>query len=342
MAVSNGGQHLRIIKAELQDQGRYVCRAKNVHGQIENAVDLTVKARKPRTKVRSESAGPKTIKADVGSSLEIKCDAMGDGSARFLYWTKDNRLLSSSEQVKQMQDGRLMLTGLSETMSGRYECIATRGRDRRTTSTLVTINSSPNIPEVGNEDDSDSVIVSAIEAATDAVNNAVAQTAAKLSARNKTISDSITSLRYPDEKYQHSAKGNEIYELAINALNENGLENLRFSDEDLELLANVSGCDVHRSKRNIDCSSDVCFHAKYRSTDGSCNNLNRPWVGSSLTTFKRLLPAQYENKYYTPVGELFISRSSYNLTISIHRQDGIQASYIMATNCQVRERFPWI
>ena len=42
----------------------------------------------------------------------------------------------------------------------------------------------------------------------------------------------------------------------------NGLEDLRFSDEDLELLANVSGCQVHRSRRNIDCDTDPCFHAK--------------------------------------------------------------------------------
>ena len=56
-----------------------------------------------------------------------------------------------------------------------------------------------------------------------------------------------------------------MYEQALRTLAaSSGLENLRFSDEDLELLANVSGCLVHRSKRNIDCDTDPCFHAKFR------------------------------------------------------------------------------
>ena len=113
------------------------------------------------------------------------------------------------------------------------------------------------------------------------------------------------------------ARGNEIFESAIEKLASSrralpspdapeGLDELLFSDDDLELLANVSGCEVHASRRAIDCANDMCFHAKFRTIDGTCNNLQRPLLASSFTTFKRLLPPQYENGYFTPMGKTII------------------------------------
>ena len=71
-------------------------------------------------------------------------------------------------------------------------------------------------------------------------------------------------------------------------------------------LVKANFFDEHTFKK--DCvknrSVDRPVDIKFRSIDGTCNNLNKPWVGSSLTTFKRLMPAQYENKQYTPIGEL--------------------------------------
>ena len=72
------------------------------------------------------------------------------------------------------------------------------------------------------------------------------------------------------------------------------------SPVNLELLANLSGCLSHR--RHVNCSQDICTHRKFRTIDGSCNNLQNPLWGSSLTSFKRLLPAQYENHFNTPRG----------------------------------------
>ena len=86
-----------------------------------------------------------------------------------------------------------------------------------------------------------------------------------------------------------------------------GLEDLLFSDDDLELLANVSGCEVHASRRLIDCATDMCFHINFRTIDGTCNNVQRPLSGASFTTFKRLIAPVYENGYFTPIG-----KSAYN------------------------------
>ena len=53
------------------------------------------------------------------------------------------------------------------------------------------------------------------------------------------------------------------------------------SPVNLELLANLSGCEAHRKTTN--CSQDLCYHSKYRAIDGSCNNFQNPLWGSSLT-----------------------------------------------------------
>nr|XP_018667950.1 peroxidasin-like isoform X2 [Ciona intestinalis] len=69
--------------------------------------------------------------------------------------------------------------------------------------------------------------------------------------------------------------------------------------EAVELVANLSGCSAHRP--NIDCSRDICFHRKYRSPDGTCNNLHHPMWGASLTPFHRLLQPIYENGFNAPI-----------------------------------------
>lgn len=53
------------------------------------------------------------------------------------------------------------------------------------------------------------------------------------------------------------------------------------SVEYLELLAQLSDCMAHRVTPNC---TDMCFHAKYRTIDGTCNNFQNPIWGSSLST----------------------------------------------------------
>lgn len=72
------------------------------------------------------------------------------------------------------------------------------------------------------------------------------------------------------------------------------------SPSHLELVANLSGCMMHRPHTNC---SDMCFHGKYRSFDGTCNNLQHPMWGASLTGFRRVLKPIYENGFSMPIGK---------------------------------------
>lgn len=67
----------------------------------------------------------------------------------------------------------------------------------------------------------------------------------------------------------------------------------------LSLIANLSGCTAHRQVPNC---SDMCFHQKYRAQDGTCNNLQHPMWGASLTAFERILKPAYENGFNLPRG----------------------------------------
>jgi peroxidase len=71
------------------------------------------------------------------------------------------------------------------------------------------------------------------------------------------------------------------------------------SPQQLELIANASGCLTHR--RKPDCN-DMCFHSKYRTFDGTCNNFQQPLWGSSYSGFRRILKPIYENGFNLPVG----------------------------------------
>lgn len=73
--------------------------------------------------------------------------------------------------------------------------------------------------------------------------------------------------------------------------------------EQLDLIANLSGCLRYQTKPNC---SDLCFHTKYRTIDGTCNNLQNPLWGSSHTQFRRILRPIYENGFNTPVGKYTI------------------------------------
>lgn len=118
--------------------------------------------------------------------------------------------------------------------------------------------------------------------------------------------------RFPTGEARQLARAAEIYERTLVNIRKHVLkgDNLtiesdkyKFKDllsrEHLHLVAELSGCMEHREMPNC---TDMCFHSKYRSIDGTCNNVLHPTWGASLTAFRRLAKPTYENGFSLPIG----------------------------------------
>lgn len=131
--------------------------------------------------------------------------------------------------------------------------------------------------------------------------------------RSRHHGDLFKVVRYPRGNARELARASEIYERTLyhirKRLESGGKIHAQMSDfnynellsfEHLELIAQLSGCNAHRITPN--CTDNMCYHLKYRTVDGTCNNLQHPSWGASLTGFRRMLLPQYENGFNTPIG----------------------------------------
>ena len=118
----------------------------------------------------------------------------------------------------------------------------------------------------------------------------------------------LRRLKYPDNGIIEHLKAAEIFDQLVTQIRHNltngGLSVVTdnqvpyLSECEIEVLQRLSGCEEHN--REVDCSD--CFHRKYRSFDGTCNNLDHPLWGASEVPFKRLQQPAYEDGLGLPVG----------------------------------------
>ncbi|XP_022236512.1 peroxidasin-like [Limulus polyphemus] len=252
------------------------------------------------------SRTPQDTEATLGSNIELPCQARGDPEPR-ITWRKNRIPLNiDSDHYRLSSRGDLYMFNIVQEDQGSYECIAENEVGHAAVSIRLSIRAAPYTTYPG-----DRYVVPAVENARRAVEEAVNHTLHYLFSRdrNRTPNHLLQVFRFPSPEARDLAKAAEIYEKAL--LNVRGrveagvklnLTEFRYSEilspHQMELLTNLSGCQAHRQSPSC---SNMCFHRKYRTFDGSCNNLQHSTWGSSLTPFLRLLPAVYENGFNTPV-----------------------------------------
>ncbi|CAH0547883.1 unnamed protein product [Brassicogethes aeneus] len=299
---------LEIFDAQLQDSGLYICEARNSLGYSEVSAKLAVQppveSKKPKLIYK-----PYNMEALIGSTIELPCKADGDPTPG-IQWSKDGQTMQRTGRFRVSLDGNLYIYKLALEDQGRYECSAINDRGRDTASGYVTVkeNNNPNDFGIG-----DKFVKVAFQEATGEIDKAINNTIDNLFHKKGPHSSSelFRLIRYPDAPARELARAAEIYErtlLNVRKHVEKGthMDNPTdfkyreiLSKDHLDLVAKLSGCTTHRLTRNC---SDMCFHSKYRSIDGTCNNLQNPTWGASLTGFRRILKPIYEDGFTTPIG----------------------------------------
>lgn len=147
----------------------------------------------------------------------------------------------------------------------------------------------------------------AIQQIADEVESAIRNTTNKMASKQRhSPSELLTLLRFPSSGTVDLAKAAEIFDEAIQRYENNytidNIENgipVHLSDCELTTLARLSGCVSHRRVPNC---SDICYHRRYRTLDGTCNNLQHPLRGAAIMPFSRLLDSDYDNDLSLPRG----------------------------------------
>ncbi|CAI5442804.1 unnamed protein product [Caenorhabditis angaria] len=91
------------------------------------------------------------------------------------------------------------------------------------------------------------------------------------------------------------------------------------TNEDTSTRKTLSTRDVRDSNANFNCAptqeipncnKNLCYHLRYRTFDGTCNNLDKPMKGSAFQALMRLKKPLYDNGLNAPTSSFLRSRPS--------------------------------
>ncbi|CAG9835601.1 unnamed protein product [Diabrotica balteata] len=299
---------LEITNVQESDTALYVCEAWNDVGMRE--VSAYVRVENTSYKPAKLVYKPINIEVFVGSTIELPCKATGDPKPG-ITWQKDGSSMQRTGRFKVALNGNLYIYKVGPEDQGRYECTALNDYGRDSASGYVTVKKLKDPTGVGI---GDQYVKLAFAEATEEVDRAINRTLDNLIKNKDTRNpgELFRLIRYPDAPARELARASEIYErtltnirkyvqagnLTLNSTADFDYKEL-LSSEHLDMIARLSGCTSHRLLRNC---SNMCFHSKYRAVDGTCNNLQHPTWGASLTEFRRILKPIYEDGLQKPVG----------------------------------------
>ncbi|XP_069099312.1 peroxidasin homolog [Pleurodeles waltl] len=295
----SGGLYIQNVT--FSDQAQYNCNASNSEGSIQASAHIIVQD-VPRFLVV-----PTDQEVTEGQDVEFQCSAEGNPPPG-IAWTKAGRPLPNDHRHIILSSGILRVSSVALQDQGQYECHAISAVGVRVHPVLLSVR----LQDISR--DGDTFVATSIQEAISSVDNAINSTRAELfSKRPKPPTELLALFRYPRDPYTiETARAGEIFERTLQLIQEHVQQGLTVelnstgyhyndlvSPHYLNMIANLSGCSAHRRFPNC---SDICFHTRYRTPDGSCNNLRHPMWGASLTAFQRLLRPAYQNGFNLPRG----------------------------------------
>lgn len=299
--ILDSGRTLRISQVSRADRDVYTCRAESAAGRMEASAELLILSETaPTFERRIQEA-----RAEVGSDATLECPATGHPFPQ-VRWIKEGNDLRNSRKYS-IEGSELVISHVIRSDEGLYECFAENTLGFARNSIRLTVTAAVQRP-------GDQFVDDAIRRAAASVDNAINLTQSDLFDRRKThtAAELISLFRYPSAESLELARAEEVFEQTLEIVMRHVAEGHQYnlsgselsyselvSPAHLSLIANMSGCFRRTLPQRC---TNMCFHKKYRTFDGSCNNLQHPSWGSTNSPLKRLLPPQYENGFNSPVG----------------------------------------
>ncbi|XP_029163989.1 peroxidasin homolog [Nylanderia fulva] len=299
ISLTNDNTLLRILAVKESDAGRYQCHLRNVD---RTWMDLFADLRVTDFTAPRLIYKPQDMEAELDATVEVPCRAEGRPKP-IIQWKKDGSAVDGN-RIKVTRGGSLLIFNVIPQDTGRYECSAINDYGRATADALV---------RVRQFDATDTLVIRAFQSATEEIDRAINKTLTSLfnpdnSSRHV---NPYRLARFPNAISRAAARPAELFERTlvnirrmVNAgAKANVTTEFRYEEflthEQVQKIEQLSGCTGHRHRQNC---TNRCFHRKYRTIDGSCNNLRHPTWGSSHTGFRRVLQPIYENGFSTPIG----------------------------------------
>ncbi|KAM5135419.1 LOW QUALITY PROTEIN: peroxidasin homolog [Mantella aurantiaca] len=297
--TSSGGLYIQNLTAT--DQGLYHCHASNSEGSVQASASIIVQD------LKKFSVVPRDQTVAEGGDVEFLCSTSGR-PAPVITWTKDGGELPNDGRYTILESGALHILRAVIKDSGQYQCHATSSMGVNSVSARLYVQLG-DTARVG-----DTFVEMSLQEAIQSVNSSFNATHRYLFSRlPKSPSVLFALARYPrDPQAIEIARAAEILERTLELIEEHVQQGLPedlnstgyhyrdlVSPHYISMIANISGCSAHRRTPNC---SDICFHQRYRTYDGTCNNLRHPMWGASVTAFQRLLKPAYQNGFNHPRG----------------------------------------
>uniref|UniRef100_F1KRF1 Peroxidasin n=2 Tax=Ascaris TaxID=6251 RepID=F1KRF1_ASCSU len=290
-----------------RDVGIYSCVAENKFGRIEASASIELIASSPPLIIEP----PESQIVEEGSTVTLRCKANAEPRPT-ITWFFDGSVIPMLRGHFHVSDDETELTisYVTKHDDGTYSCMAGNTVGSMTADARLSVTSHHHKNDNQITDD---VIREAVREASYNVDRAVEETRKRLS---KTTSprELMSWIRLSVPQSVELNRAREIYEESIRLVQkhvEKGLSlplnelpsNVSFASvlaqSHVDLLTQLAGCS---GTQTSDPCNDHCFHSRYRTYDGQCNNEVHTMWGASYTRFRRLLLPIYENGFNTPVG----------------------------------------
>uniref|UniRef100_A0A915PIU6 Ig-like domain-containing protein n=1 Tax=Setaria digitata TaxID=48799 RepID=A0A915PIU6_9BILA len=289
-----------------RDVGKYTCIAENPYGRIETSAEARLISSSPPVIIET----PENHEVLPGSTVTFHCRA--DGEPRpFITWFFNGGEIPVLKGHFHVSDDEMKLTisGVTKRDEGVYSCMAGNTVGSMTAEARLVVYQN----RIQENQLDDRLIQNIYQQASQNVDSAIEQTREKLS-KLTTPHELLRWFQFSFPQTIELSRAREIYEESIRLIQkhvEKGLtlplqelpSNISFESvlakSHVNTLMQLAGCSGAQTRDPCD---EQCFHSRYRTYDGQCNNQIYTMWGASQTHFRRLLLPVYENGFNMPVG----------------------------------------